>query len=225
MSRSTRLFEIIQVLRQSTGPITARQIAEGLEVTVRTVYRDIAALQAMRLPIKGEAGVGYVLRSGFDLPPLMFSPDELEAILVGLALLGRTGDPGLERAARNASAKITEVLPDGTPPPAALHVSRWNRIPQTQVSPGAMRRFIRDEAELGVCYLDLQDRRTERRIKPLALIYYIDAVVLAAWCGLRQDFRHFRIDRILDCAPTGETFVGQSAALLARWERENRPPE
>ncbi|MCR9178076.1 MAG: YafY family transcriptional regulator [Alphaproteobacteria bacterium] len=225
MSRSTRLFEIIQVLRQSTGPVTARQIAEGLEVTVRTVYRDIAALQAMRLPIHGEAGVGYVLRSGFDLPPLMFSQDELEAIVVGLAMLGRTGDPGLERAARNASAKISEVLPEGTRPPAALHVSRWNRMPKAKVEAGALRRYIRDEAELRITYVDLQDQRTERRIRPLALIYYIDAVVLAAWCGLRQDFRHFRIDRIPDCGPTGETFVGQSAALLARWERENRPPE
>ena len=88
-----------------------------------------------------------------------------------------------------------------------------------------MRRLIRDEAELRVTYLDLQDQRTDRRIKPLALIYYVDAVVLAAWCGLRQDFRHFRIDRILDCEPTGERFAGEGAEMLARWERENRPPE
>ena len=111
MSRSSRMFEIIQLLRAADGPLTAEAMAGTLEVTKRTVYRDIAALQAMRVPIDGEAGVGYVMRPGFDLPPLMFTAEEVEAIVVGLALLGRTGDGGLVAAAERAGHKISEVLP------------------------------------------------------------------------------------------------------------------
>lgn len=129
MSRSTRLFEIIQLLRRADRPITAREMAEALEVSQRTIYRDIVALQAMRLPIDGEAGVGYLLRAGFDPPPLMFTEDEIEAIVVGLALLGRTRDKGLVRSAGSAAAKIAEVLPEGAQQPAPLRLSRWTRIP------------------------------------------------------------------------------------------------
>lgn len=221
MSRSTRLFEIIQILRRAEAPITAQAIADALEVAKRTIYRDIAALQAMRLPIDGEAGVGYVMRAGFDLPPLMFTSEEMEAIIVGLALLGRTGDLGLERAAEQAAWKISDVLPDDVRPPASLHVSRWNRIPESNVAAGELRRFIREEAELSIAYLDLKDRRTTRTIRPLALIYYIDVVILAAWCELRQAFRHFRVERIEECRPTGNHFSGSGVALRAAWESQS----
>lgn len=224
MTRSTRLFDIIQILRQAKDPVTARDIAETLEVATRTIYRDIAALQAMRLPIEGEAGVGYVMRSGFDLPPLMFTWDETEAIVVGLALLGRTGDRGLERAAARAASKIAEVLPDGRQSPAALLVSTWNQIPETAIETSALRRFIRDEMELKITYVDQAGQRTTREIKPLVLIYYVHAVVLAAWCELRQAFRHFRVDRIEHCRPTGNGFMGLGEELLAQWEQENDLP-
>lgn len=221
MPRSTRLFEIIQCLRRADGPLTAQNIADALEVNKRTIYRDMAALQAMRLPIEGEAGIGYVMRSGFDLPPLMFTQDELEAIIVGLALLGRTGDLGLERSASQAVAKISEVLPEDVQHVAPLRVSRWSAIPTSKIEARELRRFIRQEVELGISYVDLENRRTSRVIKPLALIYYIDAVLLAAWCDLRQAFRHFRIDRIEDCAPTGRDFRGLSDDLVKRWEQES----
>lgn len=224
MPRSTRLFEIIQLLRHADAPVTAQTIAEALEVTKRTIYRDMAALQAMRLPIEGEAGLGYVMRSGFDLPPLMFTQDEVEAIVVGLALLGRTGDPGLERSANRAATKISDVLPEGAQRTAPLHVSRWNSIPKPNVEASTLRRFIREEAELRLTYRDLEEHRTTRDIKPLALIYYIDAVLLAAWCELRQAFRHFRIDRIEQCAATGQHFSGLSDSLVRRWEQESRLP-
>lgn len=224
MPRSTRLFEIIQILRQADAPVTAQAIAEDLEVAKRTIYRDIAALQAMRLPIEGEAGIGYVMRSGFDLPPLMFDQDELEAIVVGLALLGRTGDRGLERAAERAASKISDVLPEQAQSPARLHVSRWNRVPEARIDTSALRRLIRDEAELTIAYVDQAEQSTNRIIRPLALIYYIDVVILAAWCGLRQDFRHFRIDRIRECTPTGTHFRGLGKALLEQWEQHNDPP-
>lgn len=221
MPRSTRLFEIIQFLRQADAPVTAQEIAVALEVTKRTIYRDMAALQGMRLPIEGEAGIGYVMRGGFDLPPLMFTSDEVEAIVVGLALLGRTGDLGLERAASSAAAKISDVLPENAQRVAPLHVSRWNKIPTAAVQPGTLRRFIREDAELTITYIDLQERRTTRDIKPLALVYYIDAVLLAAWCESRQAFRHFRIDRIETCAPTGQSFSALSENLVKQWEQQN----
>jgi predicted DNA-binding transcriptional regulator YafY len=224
MPRSTRLFEIIQLLRQATQPLTAQDIAGALEVTKRTVYRDMAALQAMRLPILGEAGVGYVLRAGFDLPPLMFTQDELEAIVVGLALLGRTGDAGLEQSAKNVAAKIAEVLPKGARDPAPLHVSRWNIVPTSSIAPSLLRRYIREDAELLISYTRQDGDQSQRRIKPLALVYYIDAVLLAAWCELRQTFRHFRIDRITECTPTGDCFSAQSDSLVKRWEQENALP-
>lgn len=220
MSRSTRLFEIIQILRHAKAPMTAQAIAESLEVAKRTVYRDMAVLQAMRLPIEGEAGVGYVMRAGFDLPPLMFTPEETEAIIVGLALLGRTGDRGLEQAAERAASKISDVLPGDAQTPASLHVSKWNRIPESRVAVRNLRHFIREDAELEIAYVDLKGRRTNRTIRPLALIYYIEAVVVAAWCDLRHGFRHFRVERIDECRPTGNCFSESATRLREAWQRE-----
>ncbi len=217
MARTTRLFEIIQILRGATGPVTAAQLAEELEVVPRTVYRDIASLQAMRVPIEGEAGIGYIMRRGFDLPPLMFTPEELEALFVGMALLHRTGDAGLERAARRAAEKIAEVLP-GAAPDKALHVSGWTAVPNVGPSAEQFRNFIRDATELEISYLDLQERRTNRVILPLALIYYVDVLVLAAWCNLRNGFRHFRLDRIGSVAATGEYFPDRARVLREEWQ-------
>src|SRR3954470_14693003 len=126
MGRSNRMFEVIQVLRGTRKALTAQDLAERLEVNKRTIYRDIVALQAMRIPIEGEAGIGYIMRRGFDLPPLMFDADEVEAIVVGLALLQRTGDRGLQTAAASVGAKIADVLPQETGRSisgTALHVS------------------------------------------------------------------------------------------------------
>ncbi|MCB2136231.1 MAG: YafY family transcriptional regulator [Rhodobacteraceae bacterium] len=219
MNRSTRLFEVIQILRTAKRPMTAEAIAGRLEVAKRTIYRDIAALQAMRVPIEGEAGIGYVMRPGYDLPPLMFATEEVEAIVVGLALLRRTGDEALERAAGSAASKIASVLPDSQRH-VPHQVSGWNRIPSAAVDPALIRQAIRDEAELRIDYRDANGAETRRDIRPLALIYYIDAQVLAAWCHLRQAFRHFRLDRIDSCAPTGTDFKGQADRLRRAWEAE-----
>jgi predicted DNA-binding transcriptional regulator YafY len=220
MERSTRLFEVIQTLRAADRPMTAQAIAERLEVTKRTIYRDIAALQAMRVPIEGEAGIGYIMRPGYDLPPLMFAADEVEAIVVGLALLRRTGDAALERAAGRAAGKIAAILPDDLRHTVPLHVSGWNRVPPAAADPGLIRQAIRDEAELLLDYRDLKEERTRREVRPLALIYYTDALVLAAWCHLRQAFRHFRVDRIDNCVPTGAHFKGRADRLRRDWARE-----
>lgn len=219
MARSSRMFEIIQMLRASRSPLTAEAIATRLEVTKRTVYRDIAALQATRVPIEGAAGIGYVMRSGFDLPPLMFTPEEMEAITVGLSLIGRTGDRSLEEAGTTAMAKISEVLPSSQPPIEETHllVSSWHAIPDPTVGMRLLRRAIREERKLSFHYRDATGHETQRIVRPLAIVYYIDGVLLAGFCELRQDFRHFRHDRIANCQALDAEFRGQSAALRRMW--------
>src|ERR1019366_3400777 len=140
------MFEIIQLLRGADGPMTSQGLAQALEGVPRTIYRDIAALQAMRVPIEGEAGIGYVMRAGFDLPPLMFTAEEVEAIVVGLALLRRTGDVGLLSAADKISAKIAEVLPgDRNLAGLPLYVSPWGAGSPMRVDLRILRRAIREE--------------------------------------------------------------------------------
>ena len=223
MSRSTRMFEIIQLLRSVEDAMTAAEMAGALEVTKRTIYRDIAELQATGVPIEGEAGVGYIMRPGFDLPPLMFSAEELEAIAVGLALLRRTGDGGLLAAANRVSAKISEVLLDGDLD-ASLYVSGWNDIPETRVDLGMIREAIREEERLRITYADASGETTERTIKPLSLVYYVEAIVLGGWCELRQDLRSFRADRISACEPTGAHFRGEGDALRQSWRAKQKLP-
>jgi len=214
------MFEIIQTLRRAKAPVTASSLADDLEVTKRTIYRDIATLQGQRVPIEGEAGIGYILRPGFDLPPLMFSSEEVEAISVGLALLTRSGDARLLAAARRVTQKISDVLPDhaGSVEDSPLLVSGWNAIPSSSVSPDTLRNAIRSEHVLEIGYQDEQGQQTQRTIKPLALIYYVDALVIAAWCELRVGFRHFRLDRIASCTLTERTFTGEGSALRTAWE-------
>lgn len=220
MHRSSRLFEIIQMLRSAPRPTTAQALAEALEVSRRTIYRDIASLQAMRVPIEGEAGIGYVMRPGFDLPPLMFTPEEIDAIAVGLALVRRTSDPALERAGRLAAEKIDSVLPAARVRLTPLRVSGWHDIPQAQQDPGGLRQAIREEQVLALTYLDLTGKRSQRDVRPIALTYHTNALVLAAWCEMRGAFRHFRIDRIEACTATERYFRGQGDRLRSQWERE-----
>jgi len=218
--RSTRLFEIIQILRSASAPVAAHALACSLEVTKRTIYRDIVALQATGVPIEGAAGIGYVMRAGYNLPPLMFTADEIEAIVVGLSLLGRTGDSGLQSSAGRVSQKIADVLPDRTESPfiaPPLLVSHWNTIPPSGADYRLIRKAIRDEEKLQLLYQDAETEITERTVRPIGLIYYVDNVLLAAWCELRVDFRHFRADRILGCASTGGFFKGQGTRLRADW--------
>ena len=221
MSRSTRLFEIVQLLRAADRPLTARRIAALLEVSLRTVYRDIAALQAMRVPVDGQAGVGYLLRPGFEVPPLNLSPEEVEAIVVGLALLGRTGDSALQRAAVGAGAKIAAAVSRDAGSEAAvpaLYASGWNALPRAPTDLAVLRDAIREARKLGVVYTDAAGRRSERTVRPLALLFYIESVVLAAWCELRSDFRHFRADRIRACRGLEERFLREAPALRRRWQ-------
>lgn len=218
MSRSVRFFEIIQILRQAEAPVTANTLAEVLEVNIRTIYRDIASLQTSKIPIEGEAGIGYIMRKGFDLPPLMFTQEELEAIVVGLSMLGRSADSGLIKAATSVASKISDVLPENSIIATPHQVSQWNQIPASTVQPEELRNIIRQEVEIDITYKDLQDETTQRMIQPIALFYYIDVMLLVAWCKLRKDFRHFRIDRIQSYKLTGNNFANEGNELRQKWE-------
>lgn len=222
MRPSSRLFEVIQILRRARTPMPAHALAAALEVNKRTIYRDIAALQSMRVPIEGEAGIGYVMRPGFDLPPLMFTADEVEAIAVGLSLLGRTGDGGLQTAAASVGRKLADVLPERQRPldELPLYVSQWSAIPRAGADPHRLREAIRDERKLRLHYRGADGHETIRTICPIALVYFVDSVILAGWCELREGFRHFRLDRIIACDWTGDAFSGRGRRLRSDWSAQ-----
>ncbi|MDZ7871787.1 MAG: YafY family protein [Rhizobium sp.] len=220
MRKASRLFEIIQILRLADHPITAQQIAEKLEVTQRSIYRDIAALQAMRVPIEGERGIGYILRPGFHLPPLMFTPEETEAIVLGMALTKRTAD----RELREASARVLDKIAAAVPGPLReAIVSRslyaWGRVAEAPevIDFSMIRRTIRDEEKLDIDYVNEQQIATRRRIRPIAVIHYAESEVIVAWCELRQGIRNFRVDRISACHQTGTYFRREGDRLRKLW--------
>ena len=220
MRKASRLFEIIQILRLARKPVTAAEIAVQLEVTVRSIYRDIAALQAMRVPIEGGRGIGYILRPGFTLPPLMLSIEETEAIVLALALLERTGDTELRQAAKQVNRKIAAVVPAplaGTFSANALHA--WGAVaPVPDALDLAMvRRAIRDEQKLALDYRDEYARATERTIRPVALVYYSQTANIVAWCELRQAIRNFRADRVEHCELADGFFRGEGETLRQLW--------
>ncbi|WP_432347225.1 YafY family protein [Shinella yambaruensis] len=220
MRKASRLFEIIQILRLARHPITAAEVAGRLEVTVRSIYRDIAALQAMRVPVEGERGIGYILRPGFDLPPLMFSIEETEAVVLALALLERTGDAELKAAARRVGDKIAGAVPPPlrqTLSARALHA--WDTTPRQPegIDLATVRRAIRDEETLLIDYRDEYGRASERTIRPIALIYYSETANIVAWCELRAAIRNFRADRVEACETTGRLFRGDGDRLRQLW--------
>ncbi|WP_343561543.1 helix-turn-helix transcriptional regulator [Kiloniella sp. b19] len=215
--RSSRMFEIIQSLRSASKPLTAQDLAEQLEVTKRTVYRDIASLQSMRIPIEGEAGVGYIMRKGYDLPPINFDIEEAEAISVGLSMIARTGDKSLEKAALRAASKLCEA----TKISETLFSTSWGAEPPCHIDLSALREAIRQEHKVCLHYRNVEQEFSERTIRPLALIYYAETVVIAAWCELREDFRHFRADRVLSSAVLEDSFTGQGDSLRQRWAEIN----
>lgn len=217
MSRSNRLFEIIQILRAAPRPITAEDLAQKLEVSIRTIYRDIASLQAMQTPIEGEAGIGYMMRRGYDLPPLNFDQEEIEALRVGLLLLTRTGDSMLQKAASRIFEKM-DVLHG---PADWLQVTPWGAPTDDAelgcVSISMLREVIRDEYKLELIYRDENNVETQRIIRPIALSYRSTCILLAAWCELRNALRHFRTDRIYTCNKLDDRFAGQGDVLRELW--------
>lgn len=220
MRRADRLLRIIQILRRHRRPVRGQMMAEELEISLRTLYRDIADLITDGVPIRGEAGVGYVLGEGYDLPPLMFSADELEAVMLGLRWVMRRGDQSLVRASQDAVAKVGAVLPKDLKPvlfDAALLVPPNWRGFVDRVDVAELRRAIREQKKVAISYADEQGKLTDRTIWPIAISYFEAQRLVVAWCELRQDFRTFRADRMMTAVIQQERYVERRKALLKRW--------
>jgi predicted DNA-binding transcriptional regulator YafY len=222
MRRADRLFQIVQVLRRSRRPITAEAIAQELETSKRTIYRDIADLIGQRMPIRGEAGVGYVLEDGFDMPPLMLTPEEIEAAVLGAQFVAQRGDPGLARAAEDLLAKIHTVIPDRLRPLVVEPSIRAGPTRERAVDGldmAAVRGAIREARKLRLNYSDEQGRASLRTVWPFAVGYFETTRLLLAWCELRGDFRSFRTDRVLAADFLDEPYPERPARLRAQWSK------
>ncbi|MEH3144417.1 MAG: YafY family protein [Methylobacterium frigidaeris] len=221
MRRADRLFQIIQLLRRSTRPVTGAALAAELEVSTRTLYRDIAALMAQRVPITGEAGLGYLLAADYDMPPLMLTQVELEAIVLGAQWVAGRDDPLLSPAANDILAKIVTAVP--------AHLRPFVMAPSTGVPPrlvpveevvdaAMLRDAIRLRSKLRLIYRAQNGEETERTIWPVVLGYSDASRILIAWCEARQGFRHFRTDRMVAAEALDQRIPRSKGDLHRRWE-------
>ena len=231
MRRADRLLEMLQALRRRQPPVTATDLAEALEVSARTVYRDIDALRRLGVGIEGEAGFGYVLTDDHALPPLMFTSSEVEALALGLRKVIAIGDSELARAAKDAITKLGPVLPDPVKTELesgillAHSYARRGRLAEleergeleNQIDPALIREAARQEKKLLLRYQDQEGRITERVIWPLAISYLDTAELVIAWCELRDDFRTFRLDRLRAAEIKKDSFRPKRVPLLRRF--------
>lgn len=221
MSRPARLLQLLDLLRRARQPRSGPQLAQTLQISLRTLYRDIATLREQGAAIVGDPGVGYEMRPGFLLPPLMFTADELEALLLGARWARQQADPQLASAAGTAMDRIRSALPlelrievDTTGllvPPVA--------VPDQQPEPwqSALRQAIRAQHRVVLHYQDQHGVLTQRPVWPFAMAYFERCRVVSAWCELRQDFRHFRADRVLTLHDSGERYPQSRQQLIRRW--------
>ncbi|MDQ0317456.1 helix-turn-helix transcriptional regulator [Amorphus orientalis] len=227
MSRSERLFDLLDLLRAHRRPVRGQVLADGLGVSLRTLYRDIASLQSLGAHIEGEPGVGYVLKPGFLLPPLMFSPEEIEALVLGSRWVADRADPRLSEAAKSALVRIAAVLPSDLRDDletSGLVVGPGAAAPVDVVDQADLRAAIRAERKLRIVYSKETGERTERIVWPFALAFFDRVRLLTTWCELRNDFRSFRTDRIASADPLGERYPRRRAVLLKEW-RDRRAAE
>jgi predicted DNA-binding transcriptional regulator YafY len=197
MRRADRLFQIIQFIR-SHKLTTASALAEALEVSARTVYRDVSDLIRSGVPIEGEAGVGYMLRKGFDLPPLMFTQTEVEALVLGTRVVSSWTDADLAKAAGSALDRIAAALPDHLRTrlvESRLYAPGFHVPERVMDHLGHLREATADKRKVWLAYSDVNDVATERTVRPLGLFFWGATWSVAAWCELRDDFRSFRLDR------------------------------
>ena len=222
MSRAQRLLDLIQVLRRHRRPVVGAALADELGVSLRTLYRDIASLQAQGADIAGEAGLGYILRPGFTLPPLMFNVEEIEALALGTRWVAARADSPMAAAAKNALAKIAAVLPanlSDLPDSSGLIIGPGERISAGDAGLPTIRQAIRAERKLAIVYADAAGAQTRRVIWPCALAFFDRARVVVAWCETRVAFRHFRTDRISAITPTAERYPRRRQALISEWRK------
>lgn len=226
MRRADRLFQIVQYLRGGRL-VTAALLAERLEVSERTIYRDIADLQSTGVPIDGEAGVGYIMREGFDLPPLMFSREEIVALVTGARLARAWGGAAIARAAEEALIKIEAVLPERERRRISnteIHAPDFMMPQEDRLRFDHLEQAADQKLVLAIEYFDAEGVPSTRRIRPLGLWFWGKVWTLAAWCEMREDFRTFRLDRIKSIDKTGEIFKPERGKTLTDYYRrmENR---
>ena len=229
MSRTQRLFDLIQIFRRYRYPISGKRLAEELGVSLRTLYRDIVTLQAQGASIEGAPGVGYVLRPGFMLPPLMFSEEEIEALVLGSRWVARRTDKKLGLAATNVLAKIAAVLPEDL-----RHQLQFSGlligpaktlIERDDEREALIRHAIRKEYKLQMTYTDANGDGSQRIIWPLALGFFEEVHVVVAWCELRLDFRHFRTDRIVALTQLETRYPKRRQTVLKKWREVHNIPD
>ncbi len=223
MRRTERLFSIIQILRGARRPLTGREIASELEISLRTLYRDIAELAAQRVPVRGEAGTGYVLDKGYDLPPLMLTADELEAAVLGAAWVAMRGDAHLAKGARDLISKLTAILPADLRPillDAALKPISFANPPVDRFDSATLRHAIRRRHKIAIDYADAQGAQTTRVIWPIFIGYMESVRIIVAWCEQRRDFRHFRTDRVQRMTAIGDRYPEPRQQLLKDWKAQ-----
>jgi len=225
MRRTERLFQIIQILRSRRGPATGRELADELEISLRTLYRDMAELIAQRVPVRGEAGSGYVLDTGYDMPPLMLTADELEAALLGAAWVARRGDPALARGARDLIAKLSEAIPESLRPillDESLRPMSFRPVARERFDAAILRRAVRERRKVAIDYEDRDGRPSRRTVWPIFIAYLEETRIIVAWCESRGDFRHFRTDRIIAAEVLEAAIPERPAVLRARWTAQRK---
>jgi predicted DNA-binding transcriptional regulator YafY len=221
MRRADRLFQIIQILRRSTRPVTAAALAEELEVSKRTVYRDVADLVGQRIPIAGEAGLGYLLAPDYDMPPLMLTPDEIEVVMLGAQWVASRSDKALANAARDVVAKIAAVVPEHLRPfivEPSVGAKPTIEKQEESIDSSILRSAIRNGLKLRLRYRSEAGEETERTVWPVILGYAETSRLLVAWCELRHSFRHFRTDRMIGAEMLDETNGLRQGELRRRWQ-------
>lgn len=217
MSRTARLFQLMQALRSGPSPKTSAQLAGDLGVSPRTIHRDIDALRGLGAVIDGEAGFGFTLIEDATLPPLGFTDDELEALVLGLREVQVIGDPALSDAASAALRKLQGRLPPRQShrlSHAVLAATRFNRPPAPTIPVASLRQATWDERTIEFSYIDAKGDATRRRVDPLSIVYMDRSNVLLSWCHLRQDFRVFRLDRMDEMSLTDQSFRPNRVPLL-----------
>lgn len=223
MSRSERLLQLMQILRRYRYPVTGAELASELGISLRSVYRDIASLQQQGARIEGSAGLGFILKPGYQIPPLMFNEEEIAALVLGSRWVIQRGDSELIKAARDALAKIAAVLPEASRLELehnGLLIGPGHALPANDEIVQSVRRAIRREQKLKIRYADAQQQQSQRIVWPCALGYFDHALVLVAWCESRQDFRHFRIDRVQAAELATEKSGVPRLTLLQRWRQQ-----
>ncbi len=217
MTRTNRLFALMQALRNRRPPVTAQQLADDTGVSLRTLYRDIESLRGMGAIIDGTAGYGYALTEDAALPPMMFDDEEIEALVLGLREVQAIGDSALAGAAAAALSKLQARLPHAQAhrlEHAVLAVATYRKATPTTIDLRALRRATWDELTLSISYSDANDTPTDREIDPLGIVRFEQNNALIAWCHLRQDHRAFRLDRIVSFTPTGASFRPRRVPML-----------